>query len=364
MTVLALDPELCRARQRKLLERMAKNKIDAIVISRRDHVQYLSGVYFSHLYSASAALFADGRFLLAAPEPPPEAAAVDEVKVFGARKLSTLRDDQVAAAADVMSAAVAAVNPKKVGIELSACSRHFQTSAEPIDIEGRLLTMRRNKDTDELALIAKATAAAEKMYEAARAMIAPGVNELDVFNELQAVAVKHLGEPLTGTGNDYCCGEMGGPPRDRQIEAGEIYILDLGPVYRGYNADNCRAIAVTEPTAAQQQAWKDVVQVFDYIQSTVKPGIRCREIYAHVKEMLARATAGTFPHHLGHGIGLAPHETPRLNPNWDDTFMEGDVFTVEPGLYAPELQAGLRLENNYRVTGDGVELLTDFPLEY
>ena len=72
---------------------------------------------------------------------------------------------------------------------------------------------------------------------------------------------------------------------------------------------------------------------------------------------------GIFNHHLGHGIGLFPHEAPHLNPNWDDTFQEGETFTAEPGLYAPELRAGMRIENNYLVTHDGVECLTDFPLE-
>ena len=66
---------------------------------------------------------------------------------------------------------------------------------------------------------------------------------------------------------------------------------------------------------------------------------------------------------LGHGFGLFPHETPHLNPRWDDAFEEGDVFAAEPGLYGPELKAGIRLEQNYRLTADGVERLTSFPLE-
>ena len=70
-----------------------------------------------------------------------------------------------------------------------------------------------------------------------------------------------------------------------------------------------------------------------------------------------------FPHHLGHGIGMNPHESPRLNPNWDDHFAVGDVFTVEPGLYAPELAGGVRLEQNFVVTPSGVEAFSTFPLD-
>ena len=60
---------------------------------------------------------------------------------------------------------------------------------------------------------------------------------------------------------------------------------------------------------------------------------------------------------------MYPHEAPHLNPNWDDRFAEGDVFTVEPGLYDESLCAGIRIEENYLVTADGIEQLTSTPTE-
>lgn len=75
-----------------------------------------------------------------------------------------------------------------------------------------------------------------------------------------------------------------------------------------------------------------------------------------------RSSAGRRPY-LGHGIGLYSHEAPRLNLAWDDVFEEGDVFAVEPGWYdPPRLRAGIRIENDYLVTSEGVELLSVFPL--
>jgi Xaa-Pro aminopeptidase len=65
-------------------------------------------------------------------------------------------------------------------------------------------------------------------------------------------------------------------------------------------------------------------------------------------------------HHLGHGVGLNPHEFPHLNPEWNDTLMEGEIFTAEPGLYGEELGGGIRIENQYLVTAKGVVRLTDF----
>ena len=103
----------------------------------------------------------------------------------------------------------------------------------------------------------KAIAGTDKMYALARQIIEPGITEIEVFNRLQAAAVEEFGEMLTGTGNDYQCGARGGPPRNnRKAQDGELYILDLGPAFRGYFADNCRAIAVNrKPTDEQQTAW-------------------------------------------------------------------------------------------------------------
>src|SRR5690606_2576136 len=112
---------------------------------------------------------------------------------------------------------------------------------------------------------------------------------------------------------------------------GELYILDLGPAFRGYFADNARTIAVTVPTDEQQEAWKHVTGVFRHIEQVVRPGKRARELFQEVQAMLDQAPQGIFNHHLGHGIGLFPHEAPHLNPHWDDVFEVGDVFTAEPG---------------------------------
>jgi Xaa-Pro dipeptidase len=82
-----------------------------------------------------------------------------------------------------------------------------------------------------------------------------------------------------------------------------------------------------------------------------------------VQTLLDRKQPWIFNHHLGHGVGLAPQEGPHLNPRWDDVFEVGDFFAVEPGLYHEDLRFGVRLEENYLVTADGVEKLTDYPLE-
>jgi Xaa-Pro aminopeptidase len=201
------------------------------------------------------------------------------------------------------------------------------------------------------------------MYQRARQIVRPGINELDVYAELHAVAVRTLGEPPTYFGQDFQSGARGGPPRDREIEAGELMIFDLGVGFRGYYSDNARTIAVGgEPADAQRRAWEAVKQVFAMIEATARPGLSCRELFDAARKQLDAFRPWLFNHHLGHGVGLAPHEGPHLNPRWDDTLAEGDFIAVEPGLYHEDLRAGVRLEQNYLVTERGVALLTDWPL--
>ncbi|HEY2149136.1 MAG TPA: Xaa-Pro peptidase family protein, partial [Pirellulales bacterium] len=254
--------------------------------------------------------------------------------------------------------------PGSIGVEFSSFPTCLAESlaGRLVDVEADLLRLRRRKEADELARLTTAIAATGAMYAGARQIIAPGVNELDVFDELQAVAVREFGEPLTGTGNDYASGVHGGPPRNRSIEEGELYILDLGPAFRGYFADNSRTFSVGgRPSERQYEANEHVRRAFAIVEREVRAGKRCRDLFAEVREHLLKFPGGTWHAHLGHGIGLFPHEAPHINPNWDDAFEAGDVIAVEPAIYAADLHAGVRLENNYLVTENGVELLSDFP---
>src|SRR5207248_7100847 len=116
-------------------------------------------------------------------------------------------------------------------------------------------------------------------------------------------------------------------------------------------------------TEEQLKAWDAIAASFPLIERMARPGVRCREIFDAVDEHLKSKAGRGLRHHLGHGIGLQPHEYPHLNPQWDDTLMEGDVFAAEPGLYGPELAGGIRIENNYLVTRNGVRRLLNFPME-
>jgi Xaa-Pro dipeptidase len=141
-----------------------------------------------------------------------------------------------------------------------------------------------------------------------------------------------------------------------------LYVLDLGPAYRGYWADNCRAISVDgKPTDPQWAAYSTLVDALKIVEQMARPGVRCQHIFAAVDEHLKSKAGRGLPHHLGHGVGLSPHEFPHLNPSWDDVLEEGEIFTAEPGLYGKELAGGIRLEDQYLVTSHGVENLVSTP---
>lgn len=368
MNDLDYNEQACRGRQRRLLAEMQALRLDLVIVQQTEHVQWLTGARFPWVMSPAAALRADGHLTLVAPKKPVLPAAADEVVTYEAQWHSTLRNDQRQAASVALLGALAdKAKIKRLGVESSCFTGHLAAlPGEREDIEPALYRLRRRKDADELARLRKAIAGTKQMYVLAREIIEPGITEIEVFNRLQAAAVEEFGEMLTGTGNDYACGARGGSPRDgRQAEAGELYILDLGPAFRGYFADNCRTFAVNrKPTDEQQTAWQHVMKVFKHIEATVRPGKNCQELFHEAQAILNDAPVGVFNHHLGHGIGLFPHEAPHLNPHWNDVFEVGDVFTCEPGLYDEQvLRAGMRLENDYVVTETGIENLSPFPME-
>jgi len=348
-----LNLDLCHERQNRLRSILETVKADRAVLTKPEQVQYLTGFRPHHLMAAAVCVDANDCHLIAPNEEPPRHAS-SKVSTFEAQWRCTLRQDQETIALSLVGNTS---DPTAVDRPLAG----LVDPTKAIDIEPEILNLRRRKDSDEVAMIQHAINGTEAMYARAREIIKPGINELHVFNELQAAAVSAIGEPLTGTGNDYQANSPGGPPRDRNAQDGELYILDLGPAYRGYYADNCRAFAVNgKPTDEQLRARDIVISVLDHVKATVKPGVSCTSLFDECKAMLDAYEADSFFHHLGHGIGLYPHEAPHLNPAWDDTFQEGDVFTAEPGLYTPALKAGIRIEENYLVTADGVEQLTNF----
>jgi Xaa-Pro aminopeptidase len=366
MDPYAVDIAACRGRQRRLLEAVEPLEVDLIILTRRESVQWATGAFVKAPFEPVAAITANGRVVLVLPDRQLETAvAADELVGYEAKWHSTTRDQQRESSAAALQSQMGSP-PKRAACEFEAFDPYqfLSWNVPLVEIDSIVFDLRRRKDADELRMLKRANEANQAMYEHARRIVKPGLNELDLYSDLHAVAVRTLGEPLTYFGQDFRAAARGGPPRDRAMQAGELLVLDLGAGFRGYHSDNCRTIAVDgKPTDAQRRAWDAVSAVFKTIESEAGAGASCRQIFDTVQKQLDQYRPGVFNHHLGHGVGLAPQEGPHLNPRWDDTLAEGEFIAVEPGVYHEGLNIGIRLENNYLVTASGVELMSDWPLQ-
>jgi Xaa-Pro dipeptidase len=357
-----LSPELCRVRQARLCARLADLNLDAAIITDPRHVFYLSGYWRigRPIFISALLLRVDGRSLLVSALPIEDATAAEETAVFESNRIGTLIDDQPTALMKVLLPKCGGL--KCVGRDEAGPLWHPAEWAIT-DLRPALWSMRRAKDADEVAVLRHAIAAAEAGYAWVRENVEPGMNEVAIYADIQAAAVRAAGEPIIELGNDFQSGALGGGPRDRAVEKGEAFILDVAVGVRGYASDLCRTFIIgAEPTAGQLEAHALVMQALAHVESRARAGVSCKALHSEVHAMIAGKNGWAFEHHTGHGIGLAAHEAPRLNPYFDDTLAVGDVFTVEPGLYGDDLRMGVRVEEDYVVRRDGgVEKLSSFP---
>lgn len=365
-----LDLSSCQARQHRFAKLLGEHDLDVAILTRPENIQYFTGYRGPAVLQSAMLIDANGRSCLCAPNTVPEYYAANEVCTYEAQWTCTLRQDQAQAAwAALLEYGSIDLQKSRLGVEQSQQTLAMTDSRRSefphrVDIEPLVWQMRRRKDADELAMIRRAIACNDAMYQRARHLVRPGLSELDLYCQLHAAGVEAAGEPLMALGNDFQCASPGGPPRPRKAEAGELWILDLGPCVQGYYADSCRTFSVDGTVSpAQRLAWQTIVDTLDMVEQTVRPGVSARALYQEAMTQLHVPGLGHCFHHLGHGFGLTPHEGPHLNDRWDDVFEEGDVFTAEPGLYDPVLKAGIRLEQNYLVTASGIERLTSFPLD-
>lgn len=236
-----------------------------------------------------------------------------------------------------------------------------------VDVGQDLIALRRRKDPDELAIIRFNVELAEIGYTAAAGVIYPGVTEIDVYDAMSAAVNRRAGTSVP-LGGDFACGPgggtRGGPPTGRMLEEGDAYVIDFWPHLGHYYADMCRPFPVGRASRELQGAMELVSEGIRVAESLIKPGVPVKEVDSAVRKVLARRAdlgGGNYFHLTGHGLGLEAHEAPWLAGKSDDTFQLGDVITVEPGFYADCLRGGVRIEDNYLVVDEGIEILSRFP---
>ncbi|HJJ33157.1 MAG TPA: Xaa-Pro peptidase family protein [Methanocorpusculum sp.] len=152
-----------------------------------------------------------------------------------------------------------------------------------------------------------------------------------------------------------------------QLFARQPIVMDVFPRgASGYFADMTRTVSKGKPDDAVCAMYKTVHDAKELAASMIRPGISGAEVHNAVSTYFKEQgfeTAGTsgFIHSLGHGVGLAIHESPSLSPR-GETLLEGHVVTIEPGLYYPGC-GGVRLEDMGAVTENGFDRFTIFEEE-
>ena len=217
-----------------------------------EHVQWLTGARYPWTMSPAAALRADGHLTLVAPKKPVLEAAADEVVHYEAQWHSTLRNDQRQASSVELLKALDEQSraSKRIGVEFSCFTSHLAAlPGERIDIEPTIYRLRRQKDPDELARIRKAIAGTQKDVRAGPADHRAG-NHGD--RSLQSAAsrrrrrIRRNADRARATTINAALA-AGTRATTARRQDGELYILDLGPAFRGYFSDNCRTIRRQSP---------------------------------------------------------------------------------------------------------------------
>lgn len=222
--------------------------------------------------------------------------------------------------------------------------------------------LRMIKSRQELSLISKAVDIADKAFTQILQVLKPGIREVDVAVELE-YQMRKLGAEKSAFDIIAASGERGALPHGvasaKVIQAGELVTLDFGAVYDGYHSDITRTVSVGRASKRQRKIYDIVLEAQLEGVRAVRAGRTGKEVDAQSRNFIAGLGYGAyFGHGLGHGVGLAIHEEPRLSPLSGNILLEeGMVVTVEPGIYIPDW-GGVRIEDTVVVTATGCQVLT------
>jgi Xaa-Pro aminopeptidase len=371
------DREHRPARVAQLRERLVATGSDAYFGVRPEHMRWLTG--FTLAAGEDKVAGHSGQFLV----------GVDEVIVLtdsrytvqAKREAPDVTVDEIGySLADAWPRLLERVGARRVAVEATAVSHALWTglTAAAPDVElvaagSWLEDMRAVKTADEVERIAAACAVADRALATLLPEIRPGVTEHDLALRLEWLIRTGGAEALAF---DVAC--LAGPeaalphgaPGDRPVLDREVLLFDFGAQVEGYRSDMTRTLFVGEPVERDLAVYDLVARAqtaaIEQLETAIEHGAMSdgRSLDATARAVIdGDGRWPAYRHGLGHGIGLATHELPRLGRQASETALTGPtVFSVEPGIYL-EGETGVRIEDLVHADPGRrlLERLTHFP---
>ncbi len=226
--------------------------------------------------------------------------------------------------------------------------------------------LRMHKSPEELALIQKSIDASIDAHRAAWKRAAPGLYEYQVAATMSETyfdegCERHAYAPIVGSGPNSTI--LHYSRNSRRMDRGELLLMDVGAECAGYAADITRTIPVgARFTKRQREIYEVVLGAQNAVIAAIKPGVPLSDltktarayIDTHGKDLKGEPLGKYFTHGVSHHVGLDVHDA----TDFTQPLAEGNVITVEPGIYIPDENIGIRIEDMVEVTKDGAKLMT------
>lgn len=208
--------------------------------------------------------------------------------------------------------------------------------------------LRAIKSAEEIEALKHAIAVSDQALEKVRRLLRPGMTEKEVAWRLEQ-EMRNAGAGAWTVDIIVAAGPAGAMAHacatDRPIQAGEPIVIDMGCRWNGYHSDMTRTLVIGEPDARFREIYEIVLRAQQKAEAEIMPGMSGKDAHALAADVIAEAGyAEMFGHGLGHGVGLAIHELPVLNPFSEHVLKPRMVFSVEPGIYLPGW-GGVRIED-------------------
>lgn len=230
--------------------------------------------------------------------------------------------------------------------------------------DGLLNKARRIKSEEEIKLIQTAEKIGDDAFEHILGFIKPGMRENEIALEIEYFMRKNGAEGLsfeTIAASGVRSAMPHGAASDKIVEKGDFLTLDFGCIYKGYCSDMTRTVVIGKASDKQKEIYGIVLDAQKAALSAISEGKSCADIDAAARGIIAEhGYKDNFRHALGHSVGVEIHEKPVFSSSSTDILENGNVITVEPGIYI-EGFGGVRIEDLIAVNGSNMINLTRSP---